>query len=128
MWQEQTELHEIYCLTAAKQNWRKLIAFGDTLQLELKRKLLWIWPTTANVLKFNQALSELQIQNILSIGCGSGLLEWLMLAAAENRFNIYGLERDANWWCSKQLAYNYRPTTELGHTHGSQSTSSAAAD
>ncbi|KAM8703341.1 hypothetical protein ACLKA7_008029 [Drosophila subpalustris] len=107
MWDDQSELdalQEIYSLTdgdEAKQNWRKLLVLGSTLDNQLKRKLLWIWPTVSDLTKFNQTLRHLGLQTVLSIGCGSGLLEWLIAAVGDETLRIYGLERDPNWWRTK---------------------------
>ncbi|XP_030371129.1 uncharacterized protein LOC115621579 [Scaptodrosophila lebanonensis] len=113
---EQTErntLVEIYYLSAPEtRNWRKLLALGDTLEQQLKRKLLWVWPTAADLLAFNKLLRLHNIQNILSVGCGSGLLEWLLAAAAtedENPIAFYGLEIDRNWWNSKYALRSFIP-------------------
>ncbi|KAL7726830.1 hypothetical protein ACLKA6_017239 [Drosophila palustris] len=104
MWDEQSELdalQEIYSLTdghEAKKNWRKLLVLGSTLDNQLKRKLLWIWPTVSDLTKFNQTLHHLGLQTVLSIGCGSGLLEWMIAAVGDETLRIYGLERDPNRW------------------------------
>ncbi|KRF78662.1 uncharacterized protein [Drosophila virilis] len=115
MWNDRTELEAlcaIYCLTEAadaKPNWRKLLELGNTLERELKRKLLWVWPTALDLKNFNQILNELAIRNVLSIGCGSGLLEWLVGAVADQGLRIYGLERDPNWWRSKYAVRSFIP-------------------
>lgn len=121
MWDEQMELdalHEVYCLTdgsASKQNWCKVLALGNTLDQQLKRKILWIWPTGTDLKNLKQILEKLNIQNVLSIGCGSGLLEWLMKAVGDGAFNIYGLERDPNWWRSKYAVRSFIPLNYIEH-------------
>lgn len=105
-------LQEVYCLTngmASEKNWCKLLALGRTLDQQLKRKILWIWPTATDLKNFKKILEQLDIKNVLSIGCGSGLLEWLMAAVGEGAFNIYGLERDPNWWRSKYAVRSFIP-------------------
>lgn len=122
MWDEQMELdalREAYCLTdgseASKQNWRKVLALGSTLDQQLKRKILWIWPTETDLKHLQQILKDLNIQNVLSIGCGSGLLEWLVAAVGDGAFNIYGLERDPNWWRSKYAVRSFIPLNYIEH-------------
>ncbi|KAH8359858.1 hypothetical protein KR093_009117 [Drosophila rubida] len=106
-------LQAIYSLTqgaVAYRNWRKMLTLGETLDEHLKRKLLWIWPTAKNLLQFQVKLAHLGIQDVLSIGCGSGLLEWLLAAVGnEDSLHIYGLERDPNWWCSKYAMRSFIP-------------------
>ncbi|XP_023164242.2 uncharacterized protein LOC111594975 [Drosophila hydei] len=115
MWNEQTELEvlqQIYDLTqttTAVQNWRNLLIFGYSLQRDLKRKLLWIWPTALDLKKLNGMLKQLDIHHVLSIGCGSGLLEWLLSAVANQELSVYGLERDPNWWRSKYAVRSFIP-------------------
>ncbi|XP_062126509.1 uncharacterized protein LOC133839169 [Drosophila sulfurigaster albostrigata] len=106
-------LEAVYELTqgaTAQRNWRKLLTLGDTFDVQLKRKLLWIWPTAKNLMQFQLKLNELRIQHVLSIGCGNGLLEWLLTAVGtENSLRVYGLERDANWWRSKYAIRSFIP-------------------
>lgn len=115
MWSEQTELEvlqEIYDITraaTAKQNWRKLLTLGYRLERDLKRKLLWIWPSALDLKRLNGVLKQLDIHHVLSIGCGSGLLEWLLGAVADQELRVYGLERDPNWWRSKYAVRSFIP-------------------
>lgn len=124
---EQSELdalQEIYSLTGgdeAKQSWRKLLVLGNTLDKQLKRKLLWIWPTASDINKFIQTMQQLGLQTVLSIGCGSGLLEWLISAVGENAILVYGLERDPNWWCSKYAVQSFIPLNYVDNTESTGS-------
>jgi len=109
-------LREIYYLTdGASGNWRKLLALGDCLDQQLKRKLLWMWPTSVDLDYFNQLLSMHNIHRILSIGCGSGLLEWLMTASGGRKVSMFGLEVDRKWWQSK---YSVRSFIPLNYVEG----------
>ncbi|XP_017009116.2 uncharacterized protein [Drosophila takahashii] len=104
-------LREIYYLTdgSSGRNWRKLLALGDSLDQQLKRKLLWMWPTSVDLDYFNQLLAMHHIHRILSIGCGSGLLEWLMTASGGRKVSMFGLEVDRNWWQSKYSVRSFIP-------------------
>ncbi|KAH8313706.1 hypothetical protein KR067_010591 [Drosophila pandora] len=103
-------LREIYYLTDGDVgNWRKLLALGDCLDQQLKRKLLWVWPTSSNLDLFNQVLTTSGIQCILSVGCGSGLLEWLISTVGGRKVSIFGLEVDRNWWHSKYSVRSFIP-------------------
>ncbi|XP_017119085.1 uncharacterized protein LOC108140663 [Drosophila elegans] len=103
-------LRKIYYLTdGASANWRKLLALGDCLDQQLKRKLLWVWPTSVDLDYFNQLLTMHHIQSVLSIGCGSGLLEWLITAAGGRKTTMFGLEVDRNWWQSKYSVRSFIP-------------------
>ncbi|KAH8407004.1 hypothetical protein KR222_003739 [Zaprionus bogoriensis] len=113
MWAEQMELdalQQVYCLTD-KQHWSKLIALGKTLDQQLKRKILWVWPTGTDLRSLHGVLEELGIRIVLSIGCGSGLLEWLLttVGQSDKALSIFGLERDPNWWRSRYAVRSFIP-------------------
>uniref|UniRef100_A0A1B0GGJ3 Uncharacterized protein n=1 Tax=Glossina morsitans morsitans TaxID=37546 RepID=A0A1B0GGJ3_GLOMM len=91
---------EIYYLTQEEtKNWRQVLKYGEGLELNSKRKLLWTWPTEKYLQNLKYLLGELDIKDILSIGCGSGLLEWLLTESLD--IFVYGLEIDRNWWQSQ---------------------------
>lgn len=84
---EEDALAEVYHLTQeTTKNWRKLLQYGATLDIETKRKLLWLWPTEKNLWQINKLLREYNITNVLSIGCGNGLFEWLLKQAISKCF------------------------------------------
>ncbi|XP_018797145.1 PREDICTED: uncharacterized protein LOC108974028 isoform X2 [Bactrocera latifrons] len=77
-------------------NWRECLAMGHSLEVSKRRTLMWIWPTESELLKFGQLLETLNINHILSIGCGNGLFERIIqdcLGVAVN-----GIEVDRSWW------------------------------
>lgn len=79
---EKDVLAEVYCLTQeSTKNWRKLLKYGNLLKQDTKRKLLWAWPTEKNIWQINKLLRQYDITNILSIGCGNGLFEWILKEA-----------------------------------------------
>ncbi|KAH8291827.1 hypothetical protein KR054_001042 [Drosophila jambulina] len=108
-------LREIYYLTHGSTagtmgtSWRTLLALGDSLEQQLKRKLLWVWPTAVDLDYFNQLLSMHGIRNVLSVGCGTGLLEWLITAAGGKKASMFGLEVDRSWWQSKYSVRSFIP-------------------
>lgn len=79
---------EIYYLTQEEtKNWRQVLKYGEGLELNSKRKLLWTWPTEKYLQNLKYLLGELDIKDILSIGCGSGLLEWLLTESLGTYYN-----------------------------------------
>ena len=46
-----------------------------------RNKLLWVFPTEENFEFIANCMIELQCDRIVSIGCGSGLLEWMITEA-----------------------------------------------
>ncbi|XP_059217389.1 uncharacterized protein LOC131994641 [Stomoxys calcitrans] len=96
---EEHALQKVYYLTHdATKNWRKLLKYGETLDVDVKRKLLWMWPTEKCLQEINELLQKFNITCLLSIGCGSGLFEWLLKESSN--IEIHGLEVDRKWWSS----------------------------
>ncbi|XP_061387130.1 uncharacterized protein LOC133322080 [Musca vetustissima] len=96
---EEGHLREVYYLTNPEtKNWRSLLKYGEDLNAEIRRKLLWIWPTEKSLWQFGKILREFNIGCLLSIGCGNGLFEWIIRESLN--VEIYGLEVDRDWWCS----------------------------
>lgn len=51
-----------------------------------RNKLLWVFPSEDNFRFLAQCLQELGCARVLSIGCGSGLLEWMFTEATGECF------------------------------------------
>ncbi|XP_038221630.1 uncharacterized protein LOC119839438 [Zerene cesonia] len=61
-----------------------------------KNKLLWVYPSEENFEFIKCKLLELNCSKILSVGCGSGLLEWMIDRATG--ISVSGIEVDGTWW------------------------------
>ncbi|XP_039750858.1 uncharacterized protein LOC120627079 [Pararge aegeria] len=61
-----------------------------------RNKLLWVFPTEENFEFITKCMEELKCNDILSVGCGSGLLEWIITEATG--YPVSGLEVDGAWW------------------------------
>lgn len=62
-----------------KENeWKKVLEIGKEFSLEIRSKFLWAWPTEQSLDFIKHSMKYFGIKRILSIGCGSGLLEWLL--------------------------------------------------
>lgn len=61
-----------------KKDWRKILLLSQKYDLNIRSETLWTFPTEY-CLNFLKALfKSFNITNILSIGCGSGLLEFVL--------------------------------------------------
>lgn len=70
----------LYQLSEEK-NWREILTLGQRYpQVELSR-YLWAWPSEECLEHLRRTFQKNHISNILSIGCGSGLLEWIICEA-----------------------------------------------
>lgn len=79
-------------------NWRGIINIFSDFDISEKSKFLWAWPTLESLKYLGCFLNENHIDTILSIGCGSGLLEWVIHRAI--KVDVIGLELDNSWWKS----------------------------
>ncbi|KAG8224454.1 hypothetical protein J437_LFUL003177 [Ladona fulva] len=62
------------------------------------RGLLWLRPSERSLQFIAEQLQNLGLKKILSIGCGSGLFEWLI--SRVTGLHVEGIEVDAKWWDS----------------------------
>lgn len=63
----------------ADGKWRAVAALRRRcVRRELRSRYLWAWPTVRGVRQLGEQLRRLGCVRLLSIGCGAGLLEWLL--------------------------------------------------
>lgn len=97
-------LEECLVRLSSANDWHGVIEAGKMFSMEEKSKFLWAWPSIDCFQWLKTILNENQIEQILSIGCGSGLLEWLI--SQTTGIHVIGLELDKSWWKS-----SYSPKT-----------------
>ena len=85
-------LYELY----EGDEWRKVIKLADTASHEERRRYLWAWPTEQNMKELKSELDKIGVRSILSIGCGTGLFEWLMNKCTS--IQVKGIEVDEFYW------------------------------
>lgn len=108
--------------------WEELLDLSTSLTEDEKIGYLWAWPLKTNLKFLKNILSNFNINTILSIGCGTGLLEWIIKkSTGKDDFlifqviffilhllctgiNVYGIETDKPWWDS---IYSIKPFIEL---------------
>lgn len=61
-----------------KRNWKEVIKLGECYALTEKSRFSWAWPSEDCLTNLKQVLQRNSVGSILSIGCGSGLLEWIL--------------------------------------------------
>ncbi|XP_059483625.1 uncharacterized protein LOC132201461 [Neocloeon triangulifer] len=66
---------------------------------EHKPLLLWPRPTINAIEFIEKHLKRNNINRLLSLGCGTGLLEWIIQCAVKE-LNVIGVEVDEEWWSS----------------------------
>lgn len=93
-----TSLDECLVSLSSANDWYGVIEAGKEFSVKEKSKYLWAWPTVECFEWLQKRLIENDVERILSIGCGSGLLEWLISQTTGT--NVIGLELDKSWWTS----------------------------
>lgn len=61
-----------------KKNWKGILDLNPDPDNEEVQKILWVWPNEANLNFLQKALVRFKVRRIISIGCGCGLLEWII--------------------------------------------------
>lgn len=113
-----------------KNNWEKILKFSDEYSKcnEITRKLLWVWPSWENLYFIQNIVNLNGSKGIISIGCGSGLFEWLLQqSTSKSRLNVStnfvlvhffsflleipvkGFEVNKEWWTSKYCSPQFIP-------------------
>lgn len=93
-----SQFHEL----ALEGRWQEMLEYRGKFSFNEKIKYLWAWPSQSDLVVLKWMFDEYDLKTLLSIGCGSGLLEWIMNKATG--VSVKGLEVDKNWWIS-----NYSP-------------------
>lgn len=87
----------------ATHDWKKIIQLSECYSLNEKSRFLWAWPSENSLHKLKNVLQRNCVQSILSIGCGSGLLEWIL--EETTGLPASGIELASSLWTS-----NYSPS------------------
>lgn len=104
-------LEECLVSLSSENDWHGVIEAGKHFDVNEKSKFLWAWPNIECFEWLKTILNGNNIEAVLSIGCGSGLLEWLI--SKINGVRVVGLELDESWWKSKWAP---KPFIELKFT------------
>lgn len=91
-------LEECLLALSTVNDWHGIIEVGSQFPQAEKTRFLWAWPSIECLHWLKRCLTQNHIRCILSIGCGSGLLEWLIHKSTD--VCVTGLELDRSWWKS----------------------------
>lgn len=58
-----------------QKNWKALLRLSEDREAF---KFLWAWPAEGDLLYLKGVLRRHQVVGVTSVGCGCGLLEWLI--------------------------------------------------
>ncbi|ENN70224.1 uncharacterized protein LOC109545681 [Dendroctonus ponderosae] len=91
----------------SQNDWRKVLRLNETSECKEARKLLWAWPSEDNMLFLKKALEEYGLKGVASMGCGCGLLEWIIQQFTG--LPVVGYEVNRQWWESKYSIPSFIP-------------------
>lgn len=97
----------------------------DKAKIHLLHLISWPTPTEKDLSCLAAAIFSLKVSHIHSIGCGTGLLEWLLskyllkhyLEANtdyERKIEVTGIEADFRWWTSSYSPPQFIPLQFVG--------------
>ncbi|XP_063373716.1 uncharacterized protein LOC134661525 [Cydia amplana] len=72
-----------------------------------RSKVLWVFPSEENFAFIGDSVREMGCDRVLSVGCGSGLLEWMITRATG--LPTSGIEVDGAWWRCKYAPPTFIP-------------------
>ncbi|KAK4884951.1 hypothetical protein RN001_001222 [Aquatica leii] len=82
-----------------QNDWKKILKLNEKSKTPLSTRLLWVWPTKKNLKFMQEVLIKNQVNGVISIGCGTGLFEWLL--HKYTNLPVIGYEVNKEWWTSK---------------------------
>ncbi|XP_021195543.3 uncharacterized protein LOC110380015 [Helicoverpa armigera] len=88
-----------------ENNWKEIVhRYHDHPD---RNKVLWVYPSEENFEFVKNCLAELSCERVVSVGCGSGLLEWMITEATG--VPVSGIEVDGAWWRCKYAPPTFIP-------------------
>ncbi|XP_074100927.1 uncharacterized protein LOC141528664 [Cotesia typhae] len=80
-------------------NYEKIIELSGSAECDEAQRLMWVWPTFNDLQWIRDLLDNFKYKKIVSVGCGTGLLEWIIQQYLN--CDVIGIEIDKSWWQSK---------------------------
>ncbi|KAL3288653.1 hypothetical protein HHI36_003086 [Cryptolaemus montrouzieri] len=82
-----------------KNEWKNILNLNEKSNIQKATRILWVWPSEEDIRFIENIIVGNGLRGIISIGCGSGLLEWILQQSTE--LEIIGVEVNEEWWQSK---------------------------
>jgi hypothetical protein len=101
-------------------------SFQDKSKVHLLHLISWPTPTEKDLACLASVIYSLRVSHIHSIGCGTGLLEWLLCKAllqhyltsdddnVTKKIEVTGIEGDFKWWKSSYAPPTFIPLQFVG--------------
>lgn len=73
-----------------EDKWKEILDLNQLSDNPNALNLLWVWPSEENLNFIKTVLNEHNLGGIISVGCGCGLLEWIInKSTGEYPSNMY---------------------------------------
>lgn len=59
-------------------DWKRILEINQNSDKVEAQNLLWVWPSVDNLKFITSYLLKCNLKGIVSLGCGCGLLEWIL--------------------------------------------------
>jgi len=99
-----------------KENWSGVLQHFEGDDGYQEPLLVWVRPTLECLKFIKEEMNKLSIDNISSVGCGCGFLEWLLIKATG--LKVTGYEVNQGWWESPHATPHYIHLEYLDPTEG----------
>lgn len=67
-----------------RNEWQNILKLNEMSDNKTALKLLWVWPSIKNLDFIKNTVEENSCDGIISVGCGCGLLEWIIQQSTGN--------------------------------------------
>ncbi|XP_070514688.1 uncharacterized protein [Cardiocondyla obscurior] len=93
------DIDENILLLYNAQKWEEIAALSFVSGNSKSSRLSWVLPDVNDLHWINNITRMHNVSGVASIGCGCGLLEWLLQKCSG--LDVVGIELDSSWWNSK---------------------------
>ncbi|XP_044747276.1 uncharacterized protein LOC123308608 [Coccinella septempunctata] len=91
-----------------EKKWREILKLNEFSNIPDANRILWVWPNEEDIRFIQDFIVRNGLKGVSSIGCGNGLLEWILQQATG--LAVEGIEINEEWWKSR---YAYPPFIDL---------------
>lgn len=74
-------------------DWKSVLKLRENCSHDVAVHFLWVWPTENCLSYIGKILDDMKIKSVLSIGCGTGLLEWILKESLGDRYFNFDILR-----------------------------------
>lgn len=68
--------------------WEEILEITEETTATFRTSLLWVWPSKQNLKFIEKLIRNNGLKGTISIGCGTGLFEWLLQQCSSMSLNF----------------------------------------